>query len=114
MSKFMGAEEANNTYREIFESALKENDTRLNDKLTKNFHLVVAVMQYGTDEEVKEAPKDIKISTSSKDSTPKEYPNTFPAIITLGENIAKSNNWRLELVYLENLQKYHGLSFLIV
>lgn len=106
MSKFTGAEEANLCYREIFENALKENDLKLNEKLTKNFHLIAAVFQYATDEEVKEVTKEIKITTSStKDTSPKDPSSLFPAIITLGENISKSNNWRLELIYIDNLQK---------
>jgi hypothetical protein len=40
----IGQSDANNFYKEAFENALKENDSKVNDRLVKNFHKVVEAL----------------------------------------------------------------------
>jgi hypothetical protein len=103
----IGQSDANNFYKEAFENALKENDPKINDRLVKNFHKVVeALFQKNYEEETKDMSKDGK---TPKDKDAKEPvplgTSLLGPIISLGENTTNANHWRVEQMYLENLQK---------
>lgn len=59
ISKILGPDEAVNSFSEIFESLLKEDDPKVKEKLVKNFHEVAMVFQSKTDDKYEDS-KDQK------------------------------------------------------